>query len=117
VLLTAAALLGDVACLWFLLRAAHANVGFDVALLAVTIAAVSTLVPLVPGGLGITEAVIPAVAHHFGVGYDAGVAAALAYRTLATFVPAGAGALAIFGLRAHISAPVGITARPSVPHL
>jgi putative heme transporter len=101
-LLTAGALLGDVACLWLVLRAAHANVGFDIALLAVTVAAVSIFVPLVPGGLGIVEAVIPAVVHHFGVDYGAGIAAALAYRALGTFIPAGIGALAIFGLRTHI---------------
>jgi len=100
--LTAGALLGDVACLWFVLRAAHANVGFDLALLAVTVAAVSIFIPLVPGGLGVVEAVIPAVVHHFGVDYSAGIAAALAYRALGTFIPAGVGALAIFGLRTHL---------------
>ena len=103
-LLTAGALLGDVGCLWLVFRAAHTNVGFDVALLAVTVAAVSGLVPLVPGGLGVVEAVIPAVAHHFGVAYDEGVAAALAYRALGSFIPAGVGAVAIFGLRAHVDA-------------
>jgi uncharacterized protein (TIRG00374 family) len=102
-LLSASALLGDVGCLWLALRAAHANVGFDIALLAVTVAAVSSLVPLVPGGLGVVEVVIPAVAHHFGVAYDAGIAAALAYRALSTFVPAAVGALAILGLRAHVT--------------
>jgi uncharacterized membrane protein YbhN (UPF0104 family) len=70
-------------------------------LLAITVAAVSALVPLVPGGIGIVEAAIPAVTHHFGVPYDQGLAAALAYRALGTFIPASIGALAILGLRLH----------------
>ena len=99
--LTAVPLLADVACLWFALRSAHSNVGFDVALLAVTVAAASAFVPLVPGGLGIVEVAIPAVTYHFGVPYSQGIAAALAYRALGTFIPAGAGAISIYALRAH----------------
>ena len=100
---TATALLADIACLWFALRAGGANVGFDVAMLAVTVSAAATLVPLVPGGLGIVEAAIPAVAHHFGVPYDRGLAAALAYRALGTFMPASVGLLAVFTLRSHFA--------------
>jgi uncharacterized protein (TIRG00374 family) len=103
--LTAIAVLADVACLWLALFAAGAHVGFDVALLAITVAAGSVLIPLVPGGIGIVEAAIPAVTHHFGVPYDQGLAAALAYRALGTFIPAGIGALAIAGLRMHGPAP------------
>ncbi|MGD9793232.1 MAG: YbhN family protein [Acidimicrobiia bacterium] len=99
--LTAVASLADVGCLWFALRAAGAGVGFDVALLAMTVAAVSSLVPFVPGGLGIAEAAIPAVANHFGVPYEQGLAAAVAYRVLGTFIPAAVGALAIVGLRRY----------------
>jgi uncharacterized protein (TIRG00374 family) len=108
--LTATALLGDIACLWFALRAGGANVGFDVALLAVTVSSVATLVPLVPGGLGIVEAAIPAVTHHFGVPYDQGLAAALVYRALGTFVPAGVGVVAVFTLRTHLAPTSGGTA-------
>jgi uncharacterized protein (TIRG00374 family) len=104
--LTATALLADIACLWFALRAGGANVGFDVALLAVTVSSVATLVPLVPGGLGIVEATMPAVMHHFGVPYDQGLAAALVYRSLGTFIPAGAGVLAVFTLRSHLTPTV-----------
>ena len=103
--LTATALLADVACLWFALLAGGAHVGFDIAMLAVTVSAVATFVPLVPGGLGIVEAAIPAVAHHFGVAYDHGLAAALVYRALGTFVPASVGVLAIFALRSHVPSP------------
>ena len=97
--LTAVAVLADVACLWFALLAAGAHVGFDVAMLAITVAALSVLIPLVPGGLGIVEAAIPALTQHFGVPFEQGLAAALAYRALGTFIPAGFGALSIVHLR------------------
>jgi uncharacterized membrane protein YbhN (UPF0104 family) len=105
VALTATAMLADVACLWCVLRAGGAGVGYDVALLAVSVSAVAVLMPLVPGGLGIVEAAIPAVTQRFGVPYDDGLAAALVYRTFASFVPAGAGLLAIVTLRSHLRAP------------
>lgn len=98
-LLTATGILADVGCLWFALRAAHAHVGFDVALLAVTVSSVSVLVPLVPGGLGIVEAAIPAITHHFGVPFEQGLAAAIVYRSFSTFLPAGMGTLSIVALR------------------
>ncbi len=106
VLLTAGGILADVGCLWFALRAAHAHVGFHVALLAITVAAVSLLVPLVPGGLGIVEAAIPAVAHHYGVPLDAGLAAAIVYRTFSTFVPAALGGVSIVDLRLRRRTPL-----------
>jgi uncharacterized protein (TIRG00374 family) len=101
--LTAGAFLLDVGCLWFGLLAAGARVGFDVALLAITISAVAALVPLIPGGLGVVEATIPAVVHHFGTSYAQGLAAAIAYRVLGTFIPAiaGAGALPLLRRREH----------------
>ena len=100
--LTAIAVLADVACLWFVLLSTGSNVGFDVALLAITVGAAAVFIPLVPGGLGIVEAAIPAVCHHFGVPYEKGLAAALVYRAFGTFVPAAVGALAILGLRAYV---------------
>lgn len=101
-LLTAVAVLADVACLWFAVLATGAHVGFDVALLAITVAAGAAFIPLVSGGLGIVEAAIPAVFHHFGVPYDDGLAAAIVYRAFGTFVPAGVGAFAIVGLRRYV---------------
>lgn len=97
--MTAGAMLGDVACLWCAMRAAGGRVGFDVALLAVAMASFAILIPLVPGGLGFVEATIPAVAHHFGMPYDQGLAAALVYRCLGTFLPASVGLGAIVALR------------------
>lgn len=105
--LTAAGILADVGCLWFALRAVGARVGFDVAVLAVTVAAVSVLVPLIPGGLGIVEAAIPAIAHRFGVPYTEGLAAAILYRTLSTLLPAALGALSIIRLRLRVRVSPG----------
>lgn len=105
--LTAAALLLDVGCLWFALRAAGTGVGYDVALLSITVSALAVFVPFVPGGIGIAEAAIPAVVHHFGAGYDQGLAAALAYRALGTFLPAIGGAFSIVALRRYEVAPPG----------
>ena len=104
-ILTAVAVLADVGCLWFALFAAGAHVGFDVATLAISVAAFSALIPLVPGGIGIVEAAIPALTQHFGVPFEQGLAAALAYRALGTFIPAGAGTLAILHLRTRSALP------------
>ena len=79
-------------CLWASLAAAGVHVGGDVVVLAGTAGVLATIVPLVPGGLGLVEAVIPAVLHHFGAPLDAALAGALIYRAVATFLPAGIGA-------------------------
>ena len=60
------ALLADMGCLWASLAAAGVHVGADVVVLAGTAGMLASIVPLVPGGLGLVEAVIPAVLHHFG---------------------------------------------------
>ena len=98
-LLSVAALLADAGCLFFVLIAARARVGFDIALLATGAAASATLVPLVPGGIGIGEAIIPAVVHWYGPSFGAALAAALLYRALGTFLPAVAGGVALLALR------------------
>ena len=111
--LTALAVLADAACLWFALFAAGAHVGYDVALLSITVAAGSVFIPLVPGGIGIVEAAIPAVTRHFGVPYNEGFAAVLAYRALSTFLPAGVGVLAIVDLRRRAPASGAESRSPS----
>jgi uncharacterized protein (TIRG00374 family) len=108
----AAALLADVTCFWLSLYATGYRVGFDVALLAITVASVATLVPLVPGGIGITEATIPVVTAHFGVPYEQGLAAALAYRLVGTLIPAAVGAGALVDLRRKRVAPIADDVRP-----
>ena len=99
--LSVGSMLADIACLYFALIAAHAHVGFDIALLAAGAAAASALIPLLPGGLGVVEAIIPAVVHWYGPPVSAAFAGALVYRALGTFLPAAAGAIALVVLRAH----------------
>ncbi|MGD9795630.1 MAG: YbhN family protein [Acidimicrobiia bacterium] len=100
--LTAIAFLGDVACLWCALRGAGADVGFHIALLGISVASVSVLVPFVPGGLGIVEAAIPAVVHRFAIPYDLGLAAVVAYRAISLFLPAGVGSIVVLVMRRSV---------------
>jgi uncharacterized protein (TIRG00374 family) len=68
-------------------------------LLAYTAGAVAALVPLLPGGLGAVEVVVPAVLHHFGLPLDVAVAATFAWRGLALVAPALAGLAALVWMR------------------
>jgi len=101
--LSATSMLANVACLFFVLIAAHARVGFDIALLTAGAAAAAGLIPLLPGGIGVVEAIIPAVVHWYGPPFEAALAAALVYRALGTFLPAAAGGVALLALRASRS--------------
>ncbi|MGZ4672729.1 MAG: hypothetical protein ACXV8K_08725, partial [Ilumatobacteraceae bacterium] len=58
-------------------------------------------VPLLPSGLGLVEAAIPAILHRFGAPLDDGLAATLVYRAAGTLLPALVGGLAIIALRSH----------------
>lgn len=98
VVLAASALLADMGCLWASLAAARVHVAGDVVILAATAGLLATAIPLIPGGLGVVEAVIPAVLHHFGAPLDAALAGAVIYRVVGTFLPATAGVLVIAGL-------------------
>ena len=98
--LSIASLLANVSCLFFVLIAAHAHVGYDIAVLAAGAAATAGLIPLLPGGIGVVEAIIPAVVHWYGPPFGAALAAALVFRVLGTFLPAAAGGVALFALRA-----------------
>ena len=100
-LLSLGSLLSDVACLWFLLIAVGAHVDPDVALLAVGAGAVAASVPLVPGGIGVVEAVIPALIHWYGPALGAALAGTLLYRAVGTFFPAAAGAVSLVALRTN----------------
>lgn len=87
--------LADALCLAAGLAAAGVSVPPDILLLAYTAGIVASQVPLLPAGLGLVEAAMPAVLHRFGVAYPNALAGALAYRAFGTFVPAGAGAVAL----------------------
>lgn len=68
---------------------------FDAVVLAVGTEGIAARIPLVPGGSGVVKAVIPAVPHWHG----APLAGALVYRAFGTFLPAGAGAIALATLQ------------------
>jgi hypothetical protein len=88
-------LLADMSALWASLAAVGVHVRADVVVLAASVGILASSVPLLPGGLGLVEAVIPAVLHHFGTPLDAALAGALVYRAVGTFLPAGAGAAVV----------------------
>jgi uncharacterized protein (TIRG00374 family) len=111
-LLSLASMLCDVVGLWFLLIATHARVDLDVALLAVGAGAVAASVPLLPAGIGVVEAVMPAVIHWYGPPLSAALAGVLLYRVVGTLLPAGAGAVSLVALRSR-RAPV--TPEPADP--
>ena len=96
--LVAAALFADMGCLWASLTAAGVPVHGDVVVLAATAGVLASVVPLVPAGLGLVEAVMPAVLHHFGAPVDAALAGSLIIRGVGTFLPAGVGAGVVAGL-------------------
>ena len=96
---SAAAVVADATILWCATRGAGIDVAFDVALLAMAIGTVSTWIPLLPAGLGVVEAAVPAVLHHFGAQYSAGLAATVVYRAAQAVLPAAAGVLILPSLR------------------
>ncbi len=86
------ALLADMAALGAALAAVGVHLQPDVVILGASAGVLAASVPLLPGGLGLVEAVMPAVFHHFGAPLDAALAGALLYRAIGTFLPAAAGA-------------------------
>lgn len=96
---SAAAWIADSCCLYFALRAVGARVGFDVLLLAYCGGLLLSALPLLPGGLGVVEAAVPAILHHFGVPLDTALAGTLAWRGMGLFLPAIVGLLALVRLR------------------
>jgi uncharacterized protein (TIRG00374 family) len=91
----------DAGCLWIALHAAHAHVSFGLVMLAYVAGTAASWVPLLPGGLGAVETVVPAVLHHFGVPLTTALAGTLLWRGLSLFLPTLGGALAYASLRAE----------------
>jgi uncharacterized protein (TIRG00374 family) len=100
-LVSAAAVLADAGTLWATCHAAGFHIHPELVLLARTVGTVVSWVPLLPGGLGLVEAAIPAVLHRFGAPLDDAVAATLVYRAAGTLLPALAGGVAIVALRSR----------------
>lgn len=98
-LVSALAVLADAATLWAACRAAGIDPHPEIVVLAATVGTMASWVPLLPAGLGLVEAAVPAVLHHFGAPIDRALAATVAYRAMGTLVPALAGLLAVAALR------------------
>lgn len=96
--LSVIAMLADMAALWASLTAVGVHVQADVVALGASAGVLAASVPLLPGGLGLVEAVVPAVLHRFGAPLDAALAGALLYRAVGTFLPATVGAAVVSGL-------------------
>lgn len=95
-----AAVLADAGALWAACRGAQVHISFAVAVLAMAVGTVATWIPLLPAGLGLVEAAVPALLHHFGVPYSHGLVAVVVYRGVASALPALVGALAVASVRA-----------------
>ena len=106
---SALAVLCDAATLWATSHAAGFHIHPELTLLAATVGTMASWIPLLPSGLGLVEAAIPAILHHFGAPLDAALAATVAYRTVGTLIPAMVGMGAIAMLRA--SRPVALLER------
>lgn len=96
---SAAAVVCDSGALWASSHAAGFHVRPDVVLLVATVGTVVSWIPLLPSGLGLVEAAIPALLHRFGAPLDGAIAATVVYRAIATLLPALAGMGVIVGLR------------------
>jgi len=96
---SAAAVLADAGTLWAACLAAGVHPHPEIVVLAATVGTMASWVPFVPAGLGVVEAVIPAVLRHFGAPLDRALAATVAYRAAGTLLPALVGLVAVGGLR------------------
>lgn len=98
-LLSAGGWLADSYCLWFALRSVGVQLSFDLVLLGYCGGLILSALPLLPGGLGVVEAAVPAILHHFKAPLDVALAGTLAWRGLGLFLPAIAGLGALISLR------------------
>jgi uncharacterized protein (TIRG00374 family) len=111
---SAGAVLADSGTLWATCHAAGFHLHPELVLLASTVGTVVSWVPLLPGGLGLVDAVIPTVLHRFGAPLDDALAATLVYRTIGTLLPALAGGAAILAFRSYRSIPTPTVRRRGV---
>jgi len=89
----------DAASLWIFLLAFGHGIGPDALLVAYGLANVLAAIPVTPGGLGITEAVLIALLVGFGTPRDVAVLAVIAYRLVNFWLPIPVGAAAYLSLR------------------
>jgi uncharacterized protein (TIRG00374 family) len=98
----------DAASLWVFLLAFGHRSGPDGLLVSYGLANVLAAIPLTPGGLGITEAVLVTTLVGFGTARGVAVLAVIAYRLVNFWLPIPVGALAYLSLPRHDKA--GVTA-------
>ncbi len=98
---SALAVVADGATLWATCHAAGFHLHPELAILAATVGTMASWVPLLPSGLGLVEAAVPALLARFGVPLPEAFAATIVYRAAGTLLPVFIGALAIAALRAH----------------
>lgn len=106
--------IADITCLYLILRGIGLHLAPGAVLIAYVVGMAVSLLPLLPGGLGVVEATVPAVLHRWGAPVDLALAGTLLYRGLAFFVPAAAGALTLIVMRTARSRG-GMQRRPSSP--
>jgi uncharacterized protein (TIRG00374 family) len=93
--------LADGACLYLILRGVGLRISPNAVLIAYVAGMAVSLLPLLPGGLGVVEATVPAVLHRFGAPVDLALAGTLMYRGLAFFLPAAAGGVTLILMRSR----------------
>jgi putative heme transporter len=98
---SALAVVADGATLWATCHAAGFHLHPELAILAATVGTMASWVPLLPSGLGLVEAAVPALMARFGVPLPDAFAATVVYRAAGTLLPVFAGALALAALRSH----------------
>lgn len=95
----------DYGALVVALEAVGARPRFSIVLLAYSAAAVLTMIPLTPGGLGFVEAGLTATLTAAGVPLDSALLATLAYRLVAFWLPIPTGGVAYVVFRRRYSDP------------
>ena len=100
--------LADAICLRLALVSVGVHVGMGVVLIAYVIAILVAIVPLLPAGLGLVEATIPVVLHHYGVPLDAAVAGTVAWRVVTLLLPGLVGLVSYASLRLETCTPVEV---------
>jgi uncharacterized protein (TIRG00374 family) len=103
--LTAGRLALDYLCLLACLRATGSHPQPSLVLLAYAVTGVITLIPITPGGLGITEASLSAMLILAGVDPGAAYLATLAYRLCSYWIPLAAGPFAYLAYRWRFGKP------------
>lgn len=96
-------------CLRFALISVGIHVSMGIVLIAYVVSILASTIPLLPGGLGLVEATIPGLLHHYGVSLDTAVAGTIAWRGVTLLLPGLVGLAGYASLRRQSpgSFPVG----------